>query len=157
MLNDGTGHFSSYWSLEDQALTNMLPTLIDMDNDGDLDAIVTYRLRAAVHPAKIFFNDGLGRFTDSGQVLGSFLAGRAAFGDLNSDGYPDLLLTSFEKAGEIWLNDGTGHFKDTSYRLQGQGAFHSPSMKDLDNDGDLDIVIANYFGGRNEIWFNESK
>ncbi len=67
-----------------------------------------------------------------------------------------MLITSYQQPNEVWLNDKSGRFYDRDLRLEDKDAFHGVSFGDLDNDGDLDIFLANYTGGANEIWLNES-
>lgn len=52
----------------------------------------------------------------------------------------------------VWLNDGTGRFRDSEQVLTQQG--HGVAVADLDGDGDLDLVIAGFVAGPVEIWWN---
>jgi Flp pilus assembly protein TadD len=94
-------------------------------------------------------NEGGGRFKDVTAEAG--LAGARAslgccVGDFNNDGLPDLLITG---AGEqhLFRNNGKGGFEDVS-KQAGLDALKSvclgATMVDLDQDGDLDLVLAQY-------------
>src|SRR5690606_18906449 len=69
----------------------------------------------------------------------------AAFGDVDRDGDPDLVLARIAGTNRLHLNDGTGRFVDAT-------ASHMPAdsdrsagvvLVDVDHDGDLDAVFAN--------------
>ncbi|MBT8352332.1 MAG: VCBS repeat-containing protein, partial [Deltaproteobacteria bacterium] len=61
---------------------------------------------------------------------------------------PVNLITGSTK---VWLNDGNGTFTDSG-QLIGLSQSLSLSLRDLDNDGDLDVFIANY--GANKLYLN---
>ena len=66
-------------------------------------------------------------------------------GDLNGDYLDDLLLGSHNFSPRLMLNSGTG-FADASealltHRTRGMDT-HAHTLADLDNDGDLDLVIT---------------
>lgn len=122
--------------------------LEDFDNDNDLDLYVSDRTNGG----RIWFNDGKGNFTDSGQKLGGFV-GAAKAADFDSDGDVDLIIC--EDAGgekglvfsdgapnKIWLNKGTGFFKDSGLRL-GNSNTISVSVGDLNGDNKPDIFGVN--------------
>ena len=71
----------------------------------------------------------------------------AAVGDCNGDGLPDLLVTRFGNAS-LYINSSKGLFDD---RIAASGILNvsaqyvgwGGSFIDFDNDGDLDVFIAN--------------
>lgn len=140
----------------------------DVDGDGDADALIGTRFYDA---NQLWLNNGIGRFSDSGQRLGypsgsSFegpdtldvaLADLDGDGDLDAffanytggliDSIDDLSAQFFNNAADhVWLNDGQGHFSDSGQRL---GASWSPSvaLADVDSDGDRDAYVVNTSGG----------
>jgi Tol biopolymer transport system component len=158
--NDGTGNFNQYWNHADA--TAMLlgdVALADVDNDGDLDAIITNgHFQSTSFPALVFFNDGTGQFIDSGQQLSAVRNAGVSLGDLDRDGDLDLVLSDYMEPNQIWLNDGAGQFVDSGFRFGGDQFYRHIHLGDLDIDGDIDIFLATFgtTSGSNEIWFNQS-
>ncbi|MCP4697337.1 MAG: hypothetical protein GY862_10870, partial [Gammaproteobacteria bacterium] len=157
-LNDGTGVFTdSGQNLDPGNMYSNTAILTDLDGDGDLDAFVLHNggfIRAATHSA-VFWNDGTGTFTDSGQHLFNEDAWGIDLGDLDGDGDLDAyIVNAWNRADKIWLNDGDGFFSDSGQNL---GNSHSVSVDlgDLDGDGDLDAFVTNVANRPNEIWLND--
>jgi hypothetical protein len=143
--------------------TSYAVALHDLDGDGDLDAFVGNTSYYDNPANTVWFNDGAGNFTDSGQRLGSAFTWDVALGDLDGDGDPDVFAANSEvgnaQADEIWLNNGQGYFVDSGQRL-GNTLSRSVSLGDLDGDGDLDAFIANGISERgqaeaNTVWLND--
>ena len=108
-------------------------------------------------PNFFYRNRGDGRFTDrslpahlaygrSGQIQASM---GVAWGDYDNDGRPDLLATHFEdEYNTLYRNEGDGTFADVSAEaaLTPAGWAHvgfGTGFCDFDNDGDLDLLVAN--------------
>ena len=157
MLNNGAGGFTDCWEAADPTVVHGRVALGDLDGDGDLDAFVCNGDDSGSYPARVFLNDGTGRFGSTGQELGLTSWGRPGLGDLNGDSTVDVFISNFGLANEVWTNDGTGHFSDSGLRMDGRINDNTTgvALGDLDRDGDLDAFVANFIDGANEIWFNE--
>lgn len=113
----------------------------DFDNDGDLDV-----LTVASQTLRFFRNDGDMTFTDITRQSG--LEGKGytgAFGDLDNDGWLDLVLADSSNQHRIFKNRGNGKFKEIRRTGVEPPIFNDPrgiSLGDYDDDGDLDIVIV---------------
>jgi hypothetical protein len=128
----------------------------DYDNDGDQDLYVVTSQTSEnwiagklLRSNALYRNDGGGRFVDvaaeAGVALSAWSLG-AYFGDYDNDGDKDLFVTNWG-ANSLFENNGDGTFTDVSVASgldRGDGWSTSAAFSDLDNDGDLDIYVANY-------------
>jgi hypothetical protein len=150
----------------------------DFDRDGDLDLFMTHVVNET---NTLFVNDGTALFEDRSVASGLGAASwratgfGAAFLDYDNDGWLDLLAVNggvtiqeelvgqgdpfpFGQRNLLFRNLGNGRFADVSG--DGGPAFESThvgrgaAFGDLDNDGDVDIVILND-SGPVEILINE--
>jgi len=126
---------------------------VDLDNDGWLDLAVA---NDSV-PNYLYRNQHDGTFEDVSYTSGFALNadGRAqasmgiAVGDYNRDGEMDLFITTFsDDYKTLFRNEGKGNFSDVTYQAN-LGDATIPFLAwgdgflDFDNDGLLDIFVAN--------------
>ena len=103
-------------------------------------------------PNRLFLNDGKGGFSDatSHEIADPGQANGMAVGDINNDGALDFFQSSgiFDVyRSAMFLNLGGGEFLDVTEgiglsRLLKTGVL-GPALGDIDNDGDLDLIIGN--------------
>jgi hypothetical protein len=155
-LNDGAGHFSDVSAaagLVGLAGKGLAVVVGDTDGDGDGDLFV-----ANDSTANFFLrNDGDGRFTELSRRSALDVNGDGRteacmgtdLGDLDGDGDLDLYVVNFEQeTNTLYRNDGDGFFTDVSNQ-SGTGSASRPMLGfgtvflDVDNDGDLDLYVAN--------------
>ena len=80
--------------------------LDDLDSDGDLDALVVGKRRAA-----LWWNDGQGHFTQAGQSFPCSERQNLTTGDFNGDGWEDIFIAKYDKTSQVWFNNGKGGFR----------------------------------------------
>ena len=98
----------------------------------------------------LYHNDGHGRFTDvtAGSGLDiSFYGMGVAIGDYDNDGLPDVFISGVG-GGRLFHNTGHGKFSDVTAQAGVGGSTNDWSTAcawfDYDNDGRLDLFVANY-------------
>jgi len=99
--------------------------------------------------------DGHGSLTESGQELRPVVFGRLSSGDINGDGFADLIISSVRQNDEIWINDKKGKFTKSKIDFLNNSSRHTTYLTDLNNDNKSDVIIADFFGGANQLWLNE--
>lgn len=128
------------------------PAWVDYDSDGDLDLFVAFRDR----PNALFRND-FGRLTDVAPAIGLADPRRsvgAVWFDYDEDGDLDLYVANMDgDANGLFRND-QGTFTDVAVEAGAAWAGRAPReaangtvrpcATDVDGDGRLDLVAANY-------------
>jgi len=156
-LNDKKGNFPEYYFLPKKDLSFCYLGFADLDNDKDIDIIFSNGTDEEIYPAGILLNDGTCRFTDSGQKLSKAAFGYIGTGDLNLDGFIDIIITDMLNPAKIWMNTGNGKFIDSGITLGEGGFWNNCIVKDFDNDGDLDVFITKARDGNCGLWLNQLK
>lgn len=128
--------------------------LADFDGDGATDLVVvdgsTLERIAAGEPGfppRLYLNDGAGQFEPAGEAW-ALAPGRwgmgGAVGDLNGDGFPDLVITEWGP-DRVFLNQaGAGFALVEDSGLEGERWGTSAALADFDGDGVLDLAVINY-------------
>jgi len=131
----------------------------DLDSDGDLDLAVT---NDAVGNSNVtlFFQEPAGVFSTRQvlvQVPGS-IPFDVATGELTGDSLVDVVVANFGSANNlaIFPQISPGVFSDKPISLVVPEASPAAvSVADLDGDGDLDLVSANFGGDTVRIFYQE--
>ena len=122
----------------------------DIDNDGDMDVVITETNWKTGTALWCLINDGTGYLKK--RKCGGVFSFALELADIDGDGYLDVLLGAHEHeqsidfTGIVW-NDGRGNFPKNNNTSLPQhkkkwGTIPEVSAADLDNDGDLDIVYS---------------
>jgi hypothetical protein len=132
----------------------------DFDRDGRVDLYVTRLGKAkgdswlagkTAEPInnQLWRNLGQWHFEEVAVARGAGAANRSSFSaawlDANNDGWPDLYVLNEFGNGVLLINQGDGSFREKE--LDGPGSFGSMGIAcgDFDNDGQIDIYVANMY------------
>lgn len=123
----------------------------DYDNDGDLDLYVGNETipNEITSPCQLFRNQGNGTFIECAKAAGvtnERLAKGVAWGDIDGDRWPDLIVSNLGEKNRLYHNQGDGTFVDRAAELGvDRPIFSFPLWTwDYNNDGLLDLFISSY-------------
>jgi hypothetical protein len=137
------------WNLTGSSSANGA-VLGDIDNDGDLDMISIGCDSSCTtgDPSYVWINNGTTLIENSTwqQNLSKAGTGSLALGDINNDGYLDLVISGSKAPfTQIYINNGTTFNSNSTWQnlLAGSdgAASYSVAIGDIDNDGDLDLIF----------------
>lgn len=138
----------------------------DYDNDGHFDIFITH---LSGDYNTLYRNDGNGFLTDvsfpAGLGLSSlaYLGWGTGFVDLDNDGLLDIFIANghvyteidqyavgskFLEPNQLYQNLGDGRFREVTKEIGGglliEKSSRGAAFGDIDNDGDLDILVINH-------------
>jgi FG-GAP-like repeat/ASPIC and UnbV len=158
MRNNGDGSFTDV--TRESGLLSFHPTQTatwnDFNNDGWLDVYIGNEASNPYDDNKceLYMNNGKGKFTNVAAETNSNVNGYVkgvTSGDYDNDGWPDIFISTQNDKKVLLKNEGIKngvvHFKDVTVQA-GLGNCNVRTFPtwfwDYDNDGWLDIFVANY-------------
>ena len=173
-MNDGKGNFTLKPEKIPSANKNIAVIApFDFDGDGDVDVFVGSRSVVGTYGVDpnhlLLMNDGKGSFTDVTQrsaydLKDAGMITDALWLDIDGDGKKDLITVSDWGSPHIYKNSGRRLSKFSSSLDSLSGWWGVVQGKDLDNDGDQDLILGNMgsnlhykpsTGQPMKIWIND--
>ncbi|MCB2207822.1 MAG: VCBS repeat-containing protein [Bacteroidetes bacterium] len=147
-ISDSSGVSGEVYSKSNAAV------FADIDNDADLDLFVTNRKTSN----RIYINNGQGMFTDnSASMLGidTLKSYGTVIIDFNGDGYKDIYVSNVGR-NVFYKNIEGKRFVDNTleYGAGIEGYSTGSAACDFDNNGAIDLYVANYVGESSAILLN---
>ncbi len=117
---------------------------------------------------RLYRNLGDGRFEDATEEVGLAGAEGTSLGlvvsDLTGDGWPDVFVANDAMADRLWVGSAEGRFVDEcplrgcSVDLSGVlKAGMGVDARDLDGDGDRDVLVGNLRGQSDSLFLNQNE
>ena len=149
-------------SEEGRAYSGMGANLGDFDNDGHLDIVITNfqdQTNSLYHNAQSGFFTEMSFAKGIGERSLPYLAWGVDFIDVNNDGWLDLFVANghlddnideidpigtYAQPNQLFLNDrGIRFSENPDATIAQQKVSRGAAFGDMDNDGDVDIVVSN--------------
>ncbi len=150
-MNDGKGNFSKGQTIPNQNNAAVIAPH-DFDDDGDVDLFIGNLSVPGIYGInpknQLLENDGSGNFKNSigskafkAQDIGMITD--ANWKDVDGDAKLDLILVGEWMSPKVFKNTGKRLSPMTTNLDDISGWFNAVHAKDIDNDGDIDLIIGN--------------
>jgi len=161
--NIGDGNFSPPQNLIESRYTSS-SKVSDLDKDGDTDILTVKRGLPPNNSGKdsLFWFENLGNelfeqhviypFSNNDDVQRRFEAIEIA--DINKDGALDIIVGSLERRLIWYKNDGLQNFTEKAVEGLGEVSTCFISTSDIENDGDIDIIMGDRFSTNIAVFQN---
>ena len=140
-----------------------VPALVDLDRDGDRDLLVANKIDPDERTTSVMRRwENVGTAGDPEWRRAGSLPMRGdyqyapAFGDLDGDGDPDMVLADWRDELTWYRNEGPGEggwdrfaVADSALVTLTRGSHSVPALGDVDDDGDLDLFVGESSGALN--------
>jgi len=127
------------------------PLVVDLNRDGHLDLVATARLASpSLH---LWLGDGKGGFNPITATWTDIGYGALATGDINGDGFPDIVVASHFGGVQTLLSDARGGF--TEKLLQHEDGHVAAQLADVNGDGRLDLILLGYRNTGIEVYLGD--
>ncbi len=154
-INDGNGNYTTAVNTPFITATYSTINFVDFDNDNDYDVFITGmsdfvppNSQFNIPQSVLYENDGNGKFSISDNQFEGVFIGSVAFGDVNGNGFKDLLLTGLNKdyktVTKLYLNNGDKSFNVVDNLPFDSVMQSSVAIVDFDNDNDQDVFISGF-------------
>ncbi|MBN8707410.1 MAG: VCBS repeat-containing protein [Bacteroidetes bacterium] len=148
--NDGSGKFTklAQTGFLNHRFSSRTADFVDINSDTYPDIFVTNEYGQAEN---LYLGSAAGSFSSAAPTSISGLAGNttsASWEDLDNDGDFDLILTNYgNEKNHLLFNKGNLQFEKSGFTPWSSDVSNSFSSAtgDVDNDGDLDVLITNAF------------
>lgn len=161
LMGDGAGHFAAVTNIA----TDLAPVQVaagDVNGDGRVDLVT---LNTTAHDVSVLLGNGAGGFfaAQNYPIYPIFTVNEynawawgLALGDVNGDGYPDIVTAdSNSETVSVLTNDSSGGFAALAWFDTGSQPL-SVAVADFDGDGQADVVSANRRNNDVSVLFNRS-
>ncbi|MFQ5629912.1 MAG: T9SS type A sorting domain-containing protein [bacterium] len=144
---------------------NSIPAFVDIDNDGDLDLFLANEVDPTMEDPQrshIYFFENKGTagapvlqlIDDDFLNLGPGFNYAPAFVDIDHDGDQDLFIGEWDGEINYYENTGSAELFKLVESIQNFGDIdvgnnNAPAFTDIDDDGDFDMFIGEFFGNIN--------
>jgi predicted nucleotidyltransferase len=148
-LNDSNGNFYELTDTPFDGVIEGSVAFVDIENDNDLDLLITGLNSSFEAITKLYKNDGLGNYTEEPDTYFSGVyQSSIAISDIDNDSDHDILITgqngyvSNLYIAKLYRNDGNGNYSEVSGTPFIGVHYGSVAFTDVDNDGNQDLLIT---------------
>ncbi|MFN8642210.1 MAG: VCBS repeat-containing protein [Candidatus Binatia bacterium] len=150
-VGDGKGNWSEFANgLPREPFCGGGMDFMDVNKDGLMDVGIADHCKGVY----VFLGDGKGNWKMASSGLPNIGAEDIALGDFNNDGCPDVVsVAAAEEGVRAFTGNCKGVWKETSEGLALDNWGNAVELKDVNGDGNLDVIAAYAAGPR--VWLGD--